>query len=246
MAKEGKLARDTRTVDAILAKGVENLTHEDRLALLQVYNVAWHDTGKIEGIFSFDSSCNGCNFCAMMRKAAEKDSSIICGHCYDAKQEVYRISMKERHMLNLRIMSTVEFTVEELSTLNGNGAINRVNSSGDIENETHARNMVKIGYAHPISRVTIWAKNVPAVQKAFDELGKPENVIFIASSIRINGCRNLPKYADYTFTVYDKEHIAAAMEKGACECNGKKCRECGFKCYYGTWEKGSDIAELLR
>lgn len=242
--KPGKYERDLAQVNAIMAK--DHITHEDRLQLLQIYNVSFHETGKIEDLFSLDSSCNGCTFCAKMRAAAEKDPSIICGRCYDAKQEEYRTAVKNRHMLNLRIMSTVEFTIEELETIRVFG-ICRINSSGDIENEVHARNMVRYAYACKGTPVALWAKNTPAVETAMDQLGKPENLVYIASSIRIDKPGQLPKYADYTFTVYSsKEKVQEALARGAGECNGKKCKACGFKCYLRKWAQGQDIAELLR
>lgn len=242
----GKYEQDLTMVELIFAKGIENLTHYDRLNLLTVYKVSYHDSGKIEGISSCDSSCNGCMFCAKMREAAKTDSSIICGKCYDAKQESYRIGVKNRHTLNLRIMSEVLFEVDELAIL-PTTSITRINSSGDINNVIHARNMIRFAKAHPYSKVTLWAKNYHDVKKAFDIEGKPENMRYIASSYRIDIPAILPEYADNTFTVYsNREKVEEAIRNGAGECNGKKCRDCGYKCYYGTWDHGQDIAELLR
>ena len=242
--KPTKYERDLALVESILAKG-DAMTHFDRVQLLTVYNVSWHDSGKIEGTFSLDSSCNGCTFCSKMRAAAEKDPTIICGKCYDHKQEEYRTNVKLRHTLNMRIMSSVEFTLDEMAMLPSSLVV-RINSSGDIENATHARNMIRYAMTHAAANVGLWGKNRPAIEEAFDELGKPANVVYVASSIHVNKPDALPKYADYTFTVYDKDHIAEAIANGACSCNGAKCMTCGYKCYFGTWPKGSDIAELLR
>lgn len=243
--KPGKYERDLAIVDAILSKKPEDITPAERLQLLSIYQVSYHDTGKIEGTFSCDSSCHGCDFCQKMRKAAETDPSIICGRCYDAAQESYRTNVRNRHSLNLRIMKTVSFTVAELACL-PSGMIDRINSSGDIDNVVQAGNMVKYAIAHPAAHVGLWSKNHPAVAAAMDQYGKPENMVYIASSPRINVRGQLPKYADYTFTVYDKDHIAAAIAAGSMECNGKKCISCGYKCYFQTWPEGADIAELLR
>lgn len=241
----GKYEKDLARVNEILAKRPEEITQAERLELLQIYRVSWHEKGKIEGAWSLDSSCNGCSFCQKMRQAAEKDPEIICGRCYDAAQEAYRIQVKNRHTLNMRIMSSVSFTVAELATLPG-GPIVRINSSGDMENAVQAGNMIKYAIAHPFSSVGLWAKNHAAVEAAIDEYGKPSNVVYIASVCRINGKPVLPKYADYTFTVYDADHIDGAIASGACECNGKKCKECGFSCYLRSWPEGSNIAERLR
>lgn len=235
--------RDLAKAREIIEKGT--ISHDDKMVLLSIYRCSWHDSGKIEGILSLDSSCHGCTFCQKMMELAKQHSDIICGYCYDNKQENRWQAVEDRHGLNLMIMSSVDFSVEELKTLQ-NTHIVRINSSGDIENAIHAGNMIKYAIAFPAAHVTLWAKNDEAVQEAFSKYGKPKNLIYIASSVRINHRRALPKNADYTFTVYDEDHIQEAIDSGSMPCNGKKCKDCGFHCYLGTWPIGSDIAELLR
>ena len=243
----GKFEKDLDTVCGMFAKGVENLTAFDRARLLQIYKVAYHESGKIELIYSLDSSATNCDFCIKMRKAAETNPDLICGFCYDFKQEQYRKEVLNRHSLNLLIMSKIEFTVEELATLPGIG-LARVNSSGDAENVIYAKNMLRYAISRGnLAKVAVWSKNVLAYIKAIDEIGKPENVILIQSSPFINKPVTRAKYFDYVFTVYsDADAVRAAIEAGACECNGKKCKDCGFKCYLGAWEPGANIAEFLR
>lgn len=246
--KPGKLEKDLEIVKAIFSKGTENLTYVDRLQLLQVYKVAYHETGKIEGVFSLDSSATNCSFCVKMRKLAEEkpELNIICGSCYDFKQESYRLSALGRHTLNLLIMETVEFTVEELATLACYGIV-RVNSSGDSSNDIYAANMIKFSIAHPHCNVAIWSKNTGSYIHACDTYGKPENVTLIQSSVYVDKATKPAKYFDHVFTVYfDKNKVAEALENGAAECNGKKCRECGYKCYLHGWKGSANIAELLR
>ena len=100
--------------------------------------------------------------------------------------------------------------------------------------------MVKYALAHPAASVALWSKNVPAVLAAFRKYGKPSNMIFIVSSVHINSAAKLPEYADYTFTVYTGDAIEGAMAAGACECNGKKCRECGY-----VWQRGNSCLRIL-
>ena len=244
----GKYERDLATYNAITANGTDNLTHAERIALINLYGVSHHDRGgKIEGIDSCDSSCHGCTFCQHMREAAEHDHLIICGLCYDAEQETgYKsATITPRHQLNLRIMANTLFEVDELATLSTRQII-RINSSGDLENVTHARNMIRIAKAKPWARVAIWTKNIPAIESALAEEGKPINLIIVVSSPRINHPIRRPAWADYTFTVYDADHIDAAIAAGAMPCNGTKCKICGYKCYFGLWPAGADIAEILR
>ena len=243
--KPGAIERDIAVVKAILEK--KNIDRFDRMQLLRIYNVAYHESGKIEGIFSFDSSATNCAFCQAMRKIAAKNpGTVICEKCYDMKQESYRFSALNRHTLNMVIMETVEFSVEELATLPA-GYLIRVNSSGDASNTIYASNMVKLGYAFPHSKIAIWTKNSGVYIAACRKYGKPANVTLIKSSVYIDKPEQLPEFFDYVFTVYfDKAKTENAIAAGAAECNGKKCRECGYKCYEHTWKQGAIIAELLR
>lgn len=243
-----KFDADLETVKSIFSKGIENLTHADRIKLLKIYNVAYHKSGKIEGITSYDSSATNCEFCKHCRKAAENNQNHICGNCYDYAQEhSYKgVNVRNRHSLNMLIMQTVLFTKEELAILDCT-KIDRINSSGDTPNVTYAINMLNIAHVNQFAKFAYWAKNVVAVQQAVEAVGKPENMKLVQSSCILNKPVKLAKYFDYVFTVYtNKEDVAAAVAAGAGECNGKKCADCGYKCYLNGWKDGQNIAEYLR
>ena len=143
-------------------------------------------------------------------------------------------------------MMSVEFSVEELKMLPVT-AIIRVNSSGDTPNQIYAENMLKLCYAFPHAKIGYWAKNIIPIIKACDKLGKPENLTLIQSSCCISKPAKIAKYFDCVFTVYaNREETENAIAAGAGECNGKKCRECGYKCYLNGWKDKTNIAELLR
>lgn len=244
--KSQKFDNDLRKVMDIMSKGKRRLTIKDRADLLAIYNVAYHEGGKIEGISSCDSSCANCSFCQKMIAIAEGDPTIICGHCYDLKQEQYKINALNRHSLNAIIMSVIEYDKEELCAIPLT-AITRINSSGDTPNETYARNMLNLGWVN-IKKANIgyWAKNIPPIVVACDAVGKPSNVVLIQSSVKIGRPAKLAPYFDYTFTVYpDKESTIAAIQRGSSPCNGMKCRVCNYKCYFKK-HKGTDIAEVAR
>lgn len=222
----------------------EDLTAADRLILIMNYNAAYHTSGKIEGITSFDSSCTGCAFCQKMRKAAENNPAHICGYCYDAAQELWKHEARNRHMLNLLIMSAVEYTPEELRLIPV-GVLDRGNSSGDTPNETYAVNILNLARINAPLHFAYWAKNTAAVVAACDKVGKPENIKLVQSSPIIGKPAKRAKYFDTVFTVYpDEETTRAAIAAGAWECNGRKCRECGNACYTGA--AGENVAEVLR
>ena len=122
----------------------------------------------------------------------------------------------------------------------------RINSSGDTPNQVYAENMIKLCYAFPFIKCGYWAKNTAPIIAACDKLGKPANMILIQSSCMIGKPATKQKYFDFVFTVYpDKETTENAIAAGANECNGKKCKECGYKCYFGTHDS-ENIAEVLR
>ena len=222
------------------------LTLAERMALIRMVPCNLHEDGKIEGISSIDSSCGACDFCQKMQMAAEKNPLIICKYCYDEKQERYRKGMAQRHALTAAILSLVLFDISELATIPATDTV-REDSSGDVVNVIHARNYIRFSYAHPYANVALWAKNVEAVTEAFDIEGKPQNMKFIQSSIMIGKKAKLSKYADNTFTVYlTEEEVLAAIKNGANPCNGRKCKDCGMRCYKDGWKKGTDIAELFR
>jgi len=250
LARPSKLIRkDADFVRAMLVKlqNSETFTMAESFQLVHTVSCAFHENGKIEDISSIDSSCSGCEFCNLMRKAAERDLTMICGSCYDAAQEAYKLYIKFRHQLNMIILSTVLFSVEELATIPAT-SITRINSSGDTPNTTYARNAIRFAMAHSYSKVAIWGKNVPAIEKAFDLEGKPSNMAFIQSSIRINRPDKPSRYADSVFTVYlTEEDVQKAITAGAWECNGRKCRDCGFHCYDSENAANyANIAELYR
>lgn len=241
----GKFENDKAIVESILAK--QERTHEDRMILLSIYNVSYHDSGKIEGMYSCDSSCNNCSFCQKVRENGKDNPALICNYCYDDAQEKRWIAVKNRHGLNLLIMSSERYTVDELATLKIENLL-RENSSGDIENDIMAENYINIGYSHPNVDIGLFAKNVAPVIRATDKLGKPENMKYIQSSLLIGVPAKRAKYFDYVFTVYaTEEELQKALKDGACECNGKKCKDCGYMCYVKNgWAIGSNIAEYLR
>jgi len=243
IGKSKKFDRDFAKAERILKK--KELTATDRMELLSIYNVSFHDDGKIEGAASVDSSCHGCKFCQKMRKAAEKDPTLICGYCYDDAQENRWYNTRNRHGLNLLIMSAVDYTEDELSRLSVS-EITRVNSSGETPNDIFARNNIRLANTKKWAHFGYWAKNRGPVKQACEDLGKPANMKLIQSSIHIGKVDKKDDFFDYVFTVYpDEETTLAAIKGGASPCNGKKCIDCGWKCYYGT-HKGDQIAEVLR
>lgn len=224
---------------------------KDRITAVKLVAASYHDSGKIEGITSLDSSALSCEFCKTMRENAQHNSAIVCGDCYAAALARFRVNMEQRHRLNQDILSDTLFEIDELANIPFNTIYNRFNSDGDIENTIQARNYLRIAKANSNKHFALWFKNLPAVKAARELEGKPENVIFIYSSCMIGfsseRIMEMFPWIDYVFTVYpDHDSTNKAIAAGACECNGRKCFDCGYKCYNGSWPIHSNIAEYLR
>lgn len=237
-----------RTVEILDKRG--RMTAEERRELLIIHGSSYHTSGKIEEISSIDGSATHCSFCAVMQQAATADKTIVCGACYAAALEAGRETVEARNYLRQLIMSSVKFSVSDLKALPLASNLVRFNSDGDEENTTQAINHFRLCKANPGKRFALWFKNLPAVRAAIQAEGKPRNLTLIYSSCRVNEERAdlLERYPwiDYTFTVYaDKASTLEAIASGAAECNGRKCKDCGFKCYTRGWKRGN-IAEYLR
>ena len=150
-------------VEKYLNDGFLSATERD--ILLRIVIINYHETHKIAGAYSCDSSCHNCAFCQKMRKAAESDPTIICGYCYDHAQEIRMPSVKEAHGLTLFILSNVLFTVDDwkrrpiskkLRTEWEN--ILRINSAGETENVTQGINYLNLLYANPVFFGGYWGK----------------------------------------------------------------------------------------
>ena len=245
------LAALERTAAEILEKG-DAMTADDRRALLAIVNVAYHDSGKIEGCWSVDG-CACCEFCQRMISAAEHNVLMICGACY-AAADAWKEAAWRRHTLNARILSSVLFTAEELTALHIDGPRCRFNEDGDTVNVIHGRNLLRIAETRPETWFGYWYKNKPAVEEALHAEGYhsretlPANVRFIHSSALIGFPAAETWFDDGIFTVYpDAETTAAAIAGGAWECNGRRCRDCGYHCYMMQRRpRAMHIAEVLR
>lgn len=244
------IRRKEERAEVLLARG-DSKTPAERLELLALVNIAYHDGGKIEGCSSIDG-CASCDFCRRMMAAAEGNILMICRYCYAARDAWKAIAWRT-HSLNARILSSELFTREELAGLALTERC-RFNEDGDTVNEIHARNLLRIVATHDTTDFGYWYKNAPAVEKGLhaegihDRASLPRNCRFIHSSALIGFQVRATWFDDFTFTVYpDQETTDAAIAAGAWPCNGRRCRACGFHCYTAERaDRAVDIAELLR
>ena len=103
----------------------------------------------------------------------------------------------------------------------------RFNSYGELINELHYINLVKICIKNPKTTFALWTKRLDII-KGFNT---PDNLILIYSNPNIN-IRNsiwIPKGFDKMFIVYTKEYLKD-MPESFINCGGRDCLGC-LKCY---------------
>lgn len=79
-SKPGKFEKDLKIASPILLKAAagEKLTAVERITLLTIYKVSYHDSGKIEGTSSLDSTASNCEFCKNMRANNASNKACRC------------------------------------------------------------------------------------------------------------------------------------------------------------------------
>ena len=198
---------------------------------------------KLAGIKSLSTCCLDNRFCLFRMQ----DSNSICHHCYAATQQERQHGLTDHNIINGVILRNVLFTIDNLKTLPlWNENFFRIESFGDVENVTQARNYIRLCKAFPSVKFAAWTKNHNVWKKAFDmEGGKPENLSFIISSCYVNMEMSIPEnmqsVVNHVFTVYDHNYCVDI------NCGGRKCMEClkaHKNCYYTDTEK--QIREELK
>lgn len=194
-------------------------------------------SGKMQGIPSISSSCLANPIC--LKRMLDGDS--ICAHCF-AETTLKRYSDCGKNCLSNTYLLTESILENELLPRFVNVAIVRIESFGDVANVTQAINYCNICKVNPYVTFAWWTKNVSIVAKAFDIVGKPENVILVESSPKVNkAVEPSSHYVDKVFTVYDKQYI---IENNIdINCGARCCATCR-RCYNKNTE--SKVSEQLK
>ena len=218
---------DTMIADAlsyINEKGF-HLTINEFRELLNVHITTKH-TGKMEGNASISTACIKNPICI----ARSKIDGCICKDCFAERMfRQYGENFERCFVDNYDILTSVEIPIELMPIMNY--SIFRIESFGDVANETQAKNYWNLATANPFVTYGWWTKNDSIVNNVFDKYGKPENVVFVVSSPMLNVQLRIEdlKYADKVFTVYTKEYLKAHPEI-VINCGGNKCVACR-NCY---------------
>ena len=192
-----------------------------------------HGTGKIEGIPSINTSPIGNAFCDIM-----KDSSLyVCRYCYARRMLAYRPSARACYVRNGDILSRAVVPMDALPTINATYA--RFHSFGELINETHLENFVRIARKNRKTTFSLWTKRRDLVQNYRLMHGPfPRNMILVYSEWNIDPVSvEIPRGFHKVFVVVtDEAKVNCSM----------KCAQC-LKCYRLSRKKEDNyIYEYLR
>lgn len=240
----GKAASKWARVAPILQKAErgEELTAEELRTLAQAVNFTTHNPADKLGGFNSVSTAVHCNGGCKARAAIP---GSICAHCYAATQTARQATLDDSLTINHAILTRVVIPPEiwrevhayaEGSPLAAPSGCFRFESFGDLDASragvTQATNYINIARAFPSVHCAIWTKCPTVLVSAFEQVGKPDNLRAIYSSLYIDKISEiadgLRKWFDGRFTVWtDAKTCEAAGYAYNCP---KRCRDCG-KCY---------------
>ncbi len=193
-------------------------------------------TGKMTGIPSISTTCRLNPHC--LKRA--KDTNSICHKCYAVRLTGLRANLENALERNTFLLTQSVLSWDDLPKVYGR--FFRLESFGDLINENHFINFIRIAQKNPETQFALWTKNMWIVDSVINSgYTKPENMNIVYSSHDINKKEDLPVNADKVFTVYNKEY--ATTSGVAVNCGKRKCIECRL-CY--TKNSVTEISELLK
>lgn len=235
-AKDNKKYLDRMAVISELLPRKDNLNVIDQYRLAQCLNVS-ELTGKLEGFFAMSTSVLMNPIC---QSRACKEG-CICKDCYAANGASRYTALCQVLETNYLILNNFILSEEVLASIampstNGCG---RVEAHGDVATEICAINHTRFVRSHKHLTFGVWTKNLSLYRRVFEAEGKPDNMIFIASSPMVNEVMEIPedmkKYVDHVFTVYDPEYAKEhniTINCGTWDGNDldHRCKRC-MRCY---------------
>ena len=153
---------------SILSLELDVLTIGQFEKLVSCLWIVKHNARKLENICSISSSVHDNARCALWRKI----KNCICQKCYAYNQQTRQTGLKEHNIINGIILRNVLIPVKAFKKLVIIFPYLRIESFGDVQNITQARNYIRIIKAFPRKRCAIWTKNVDIWHKAFEMEGK--------------------------------------------------------------------------
>ena len=184
-------------------------------------HVSDHMTGKMLNVPSISTSCLDNPFC----KARLENGIGICAHCFAETTLKMRPTVRRNMTDNFNLLTGEVLPEEVLPQFKPETEIVRLESFGDVYNETQCVNYLHIVRKNPHAFFSVWTKNPKVWEHALAKTPKPQNLNIVISSQEIN-CQTekVPDFADVVFTVYTKDKPESEINCGARSCDA--CRAC--------------------
>ena len=194
------------TISSMLPKK-DKLTFADEIALVMCIVVSCL-SGKLEDFWAVSTSVLMNPIC----QARAKIAGCICKDCYAAAGCARFSGLCQGLETNFLILNNFLISAKAWAILAIPSLTNcaRIEAHGDVATEICAINYNRIVESHKHLTFTVWSKNLNIWKTVFETEGKPDNMIFVASSPIVNEAMDVPedmkKYVDHVFTVFDKEY----------------------------------------
>ena len=190
-------------------------------------------SGKLTGIPAYNTNTKSNEFCIR-----QKDTDTICGQCYSHKMlDTYRKSCIPAWQRNSdQFADWIEW--DDLPR--DNDLFVRLNGHGELINDTHYHNIIRLARKNPQTTYVLWTKRASIVRQyqARPIYGMPTNLILVFSNPRIDKVIDVPRGFHKVFNNVSKGSTAPQ------NCTGKKCMEC-LACY--RKDSGTDvIVEMVK
>ena len=175
-------------------------------------------SGKLKGIQAINTNPLTNQFCQKMHNAKAKN--IICKDCYScAMLKAYRRNCVPAFQKNTELFEN-EIEDEQIPKFKKNDIV-RLHAHGELINETHLKNFVKIIKANPTITFSLYTKRIDLI-KSMGE--KPANMILVYSNPIVDiPMETVPEKFDKVFNVCRTAHLDK-VNCGALNCNS--CRKC--------------------
>ena len=177
--------------------------------------------GKMEGVWSLNTSAECNPFCKRMRGI----DGYICQSCYSKNTERRWKYSRLAWENNYRVLSENSLKDREVPILNT--CIFRHQAHGDLINRTHYKNLVRVAEGNPGVTFALWTKNLGVINRG--GVIKRDNLIHVYSTPQLNNPNpKLPKGFDRVFSVYTRPFTRETKVK--VNCGAKNCLACQL-CY---------------
>ena len=204
----------------------------------QLLKVSTNLRGKMTGMTVITSACTNNPHCEKLAKI----DGAICQHCYAQRSLSYMRGPREAYVKNGILLSSGIIPKEELPYVNAEFC--RLESHGDLINETHLENYVNLCKKNRHAKFSLWTKQWHIVENYFATHKAPKNLTIIFSSLMVNKQMDIQKYKDMglkckVFTVYDKKYLKENKDV-VINCGARSCITCQ-KCYTSKEEVINEI-----